>query len=358
MNRLRAYFCLGTLATVGAVVGIGSAIYGMSGGGGGGSGGSTPYQYIPTGLNSADNRWQQQQGQLGGYIDQTTGQIAPNLSAAYQAQQNIDPSQLQATANQAGGYYGQLASQQDQYHTMMGQQAGVNFGAQQAQMNAGNQLYQTSLDPQNALRAQMQQQTVDASRAGTSARGIGMSGNAAGIENQDVSNFLMNWQNQQLQRQATGLQGMTSAYAGANQQGQAGQQGLIGSSNMAANAAGSLQQSGAVPFNTAQQIGGLPYGYANQYGGAMNSNVYTPYGASSAQQIPYMNSGQNAGQNAFNQGQTNLNNLTTGLNQFGQATGGGFYGGQQQYPPSITTNYGNDNTSIGPPDPGGGYSGP
>lgn len=114
------------------------------------------------------------------------------------------------------------AAGNDYYNRMLGQQGdviGAGKAFQQSQLGpaselrgAGRQLWETGLDPERKLADYLQRQVTEGSRAATSARGIGMSGNAAGLEDQAVSDFLMNWQDRQLGRQATGLQGMQGAF--------------------------------------------------------------------------------------------------------------------------------------------------
>lgn len=65
------------------------------------------------------------------------------------------------------------------------------------------QLFQQGMDPQNALYGRTAQQLTDQVRAGESARGIGMTPYGAGVENKAMSDFNIDWQNNQLQRGAT-----------------------------------------------------------------------------------------------------------------------------------------------------------
>lgn len=104
-------------------------------------------------------------------------------------------------------------------NTMFNRQQAVDPARVDSLWQAGQNTYNLSRDPQNQLHDFLQQQTVDNSRAGTSARGIGMSGNSAGIENDATRNFNMDWQNQQLARQAQGTQAFAGAGQGAAQAG-------------------------------------------------------------------------------------------------------------------------------------------
>ena len=307
-----------SLATVASVVGIAAGANSLFGGGSG-SGGPGGTNYQPTGQPQADQNFQRIIQQLMASGQQTDATAQPGINAGY-------------AATQPGGQFGNLGNLAQQYGGLLAGQAGQQMQNQQALTGAGNQLYQTSLDPQNALRTQLQQQVTDASRAGTSARGIGMSGEAAGIENQDINNFLMNWQNQQLGRQAQGLQGMVGAYGQAGQQAQGVGRDLTGGLG--------LQTTGAqMPFNFANLFSGATQG-ANQ-----QLSSLTP------QLLAYLGFGQQAGNNAFGQQQTGLNNLTTGLGQLGNIfqQGGG---NQGQLPFSnFTGDFSGGQTGTG----GGGY---
>jgi hypothetical protein len=310
-----------TLPIAASVIGIGSGLNSLFGHGQqGGSSSSKPY--VPTGLGGADQTWQQLLQQLSGGSQGVGGAVSPNNMAAYQALMGIPTGGLTQAGNNAGAYYGSLASSQDLMQQALAGQ-GNAIGA------AGRQLWQTALDPNNALRDQLQQQIRDASRAGTTARGIGMAPQAAGIENQDVSNFLMNWQQQQLQRQALGLQGMGQAF------GQAGQD-YTGASNLGTSAAGNITQSALTPYQMAVMAAGAPFTYGGmltQGQGGLN-NLYTQ-GLGSI--IPYLNSGQGATSQLFNQQQTGLNNFTTGLQQ------------AARYLPNVFSGYSTPNaqTSLG-----------
>lgn len=95
--------------------------------------------------------------------------------------------------------------------------------------NAGLNTYNTAQDPQKALYDRNLQRTVDTSRAGSSARGLAMSPYSAGVENEAVKNFNIDWENQQLNRQISGTNALVGAGTGTfnptfgNQQTVAGQ---------------------------------------------------------------------------------------------------------------------------------------
>jgi hypothetical protein len=291
---------------------LGGILKGLLGGGSGG--GSSPYHpYSPTGLGQEDTNWQALFQEIMQNTQGLTDEAGQQLSPTYQNIEQVLAGPLgqdtQAMAAYGGAYDYNLASQTDALHNLMTNQGNVNYGAEQNLLGAGSQLYQTSLDPQGALEAQLQQQVTDASRAGTSARGIGTSAESAGIENQDVTNFLLNWQNQQLQRQATGLQGMDQAYTAAGQQGVGGNQSMIQAQQMAGLVPQLLQQSAQLPYQN--QLGMDQTSYQNiqdiMQGG---DTLMQPYYQMLNQIIPYLNYGTGAQANAFNAGQANIGNLT------------------------------------------------
>jgi hypothetical protein len=314
LDLLRAYLSLPILGALASIIGIGAGAKSLFGGGSSSPTAQGSTSYVPQAQGTADQFAQQMMQQYGGAAGQAAPQIEQGLGQAYQA-------------TQPGGQFGNLGNLAQLYQQMLQGQAGQSYGQGQNLYGAGNQLWQTALDPQNALRDKMQQQVTDASRAGTSARGIGMGGEAAGIENQDVSNFLMNWQNAQLGRQAQGLQGMTGAYGGAGQQGQLGNAQLAGAMGMG--------QGGAQ----------FPMQMANLYGQGMQTGVYSPYAQGMGMGSNYMGIGQQGGAQAFGQNQTGLGNLAGGLGGLGQSGMGNWLNNL------FTTNQGQGYGSAGSQDP-------
>ena len=250
--------------------------------------------YVPQGQGTADQFSQDMMRQYGTAFGQASPEIQGGLHDAY-------------AATQPGGQWGNLGNIAQQYMGTLGQQGMGAYGQAQNLYGAGNQLWQTAQDPQQALYQKMLQQTQDQSRTATSMRGIGMGGESAGIENQDVNNFNMQWQNAQLGRQLQGLQGMGGAYAGAGQQQQLGNAQLAGSMAMG--------QGGAQ----------LPFQMAGAYGQGMSQGVYNPMYQGYGMGSNYMGIGQMGGAQNFAQGQQNLGNFGYGVGALGQAynQGGG-----------------------------------
>lgn len=109
---------------------------------------------------------------------------------------------------------------------------------------AGDAALRAGVDPQNELYNRTQQQVQAQARAAQYDRGIQTTPLGASSEAGDMSNFNIDWQNNQLARILQGIQGGAAAY-GAGGNAIAGGQTLAGSvpQNMAAYA-GNLQQLG------------------------------------------------------------------------------------------------------------------
>ena len=157
---------------------------------------------------------------------------------------NIYQGAYQNAANAAGAQYGNVGMG-------LGAQSQSEFGAANNILAAGQNVYQTALDPQNALYNRTAQQLQDQTGATNSMYGLGSSAAGAGVANQALSNFNIDWQNQQLQRQAQGL----SAYEGA---GQAASGLNTNAGQLGSQGAGMQLQGGQVPYTTAQTIAGVP----------------------------------------------------------------------------------------------------
>jgi hypothetical protein len=275
-----------TAAVIASVVGIGAGAAGLykdfSGGGGGGGGGSSSTSYVPTDLSGADQSWQQIMQQMAPYLQQNAGNLNTGIIAGY-------------GSTQPGGMYG--GNQQAALNSANTSDylAASNMNQIPYLQSQGQQIMNNAMDPQTALYNQYAQQVQDQANANTSMRGIGMGAEAAGIANQAGSNFMNQWQNQQLARQVQGAGALNQLYGQAGNYGSAAGQDITGYLNM---------------LNMGAQ---MPATYGTSYGGAEQAGVYNPGLSQQQQYLNYLNVGNNAGQNAFNQGQTNLGNLTSGL---------------------------------------------
>ena len=201
-------------------------------------------------------------GSTGGYSGGSY--LPPNLGQAAGNEMNLIP-QL-GTYNVYGNYMGaaENAANQGLYSPYYGQalggaqqaaQAGVGQG-QQA-LGAANQLYGqmgaipglegqlvgSAFDPQNQLYNYLQAQNANQTNAMLAARGLDMSGAGAQIAAQQNQLFNQNWQNNLLQRQLAGVQGVGAL----NQS--AGQLGAIGST-LGTQGTNLINQASAMPYQT------------------------------------------------------------------------------------------------------------
>lgn len=309
--------------------------------------------YVPTGLPGADQGWQNINGMLQNYYGGSAPYIAQQaggtLSNATQGASQYGPA-YQNAANAAGQSYGNLAQGANS-------QAGLDFATQQQLLNAGQNVYQTALDPQNALYNRTAQQLQDQTGATNSMYGLGSSGAGAGVANQALSNFNIDWQNNQLQRQTQGLQAYGQA-AGA-----AGQYGTTGMQNMAS-IPGYQLAAGQTPYSTNQSIATAPFGLLNQYSGSLSQGVFGPGEGVQNQAIPYMNNGQGAQavpyQNAYNnsqalggalgsaaQGIGNSIQNSNAYQNFSNPASGSFSGGNFSNAFSSSPYYSGDGNSYG-----------
>jgi hypothetical protein len=305
--------------TIGAAASIGGSLFGMLGGGNN-QPAPPPPSYQPQFQGQADQGAIAGIGNLAGY-----NAYGQNYGQASGIAQNM-------VNNPYAGLYQQGAN------TTAGAGWGVGggqIGAGMDLMNAGQgmlpyaqSILQTGFDPQNALRDRTQQQLTDSIRAGESARGIAMSPYGAGIENKGLSDFNIDWQNQQLQRQNTAAQG--AGYL-ANSGGNAINLGQ----NVSTLGLQTLQNASALPYSTANTISG------NQLGALQNFGQYGAGATNTAQQaiadyLQYLGVGnQSAGvanqayanqitaqNNQFNQNQKLGANLGAGLSGLGRLSGG------------------------------------
>lgn len=138
---------------------------------------------------------------------------------------------------------------------------------------AGNQVANTAFDPQNALYNRTAQQVQDFSRASQAARGIQTTPYGAGLENQAMSDFNIDWQNQQLARQISGAGAMAGAYGAGGQQIASGNQlGAMAPQIMQQYLSG-LQQVGMGAF-APQQLGAQDYSSLFGAGTQAQQNAY------------------------------------------------------------------------------------
>lgn len=279
---------------------------------------------VPGNAIGADQKMWSALASIADNAQRNAGMVDPSIVKAYSNLLGIDLTPLiQAGALQSVQYSG-LGNTAGEYGNKMQSQAATSFDAAAQQRAAGTQAWMTSMDPQQALHDRMQQQVVDASRSGQSARGIAMSPYGAGIENKAVSDFNMDWQNQQLSRQLAGLGGLDQSFAGANQTGAAGALGLGGSMDFLNMQPGYTGAAAQAPINAQQMAYGMPMSWADAFSQSQNADVLAPNMQVMNQIYPYLQMGQ-AGQIAqfnANMGRDITSNQMQQQSQYGLAGGG------------------------------------
>lgn len=186
-------------------------------------------------------------------------QTAANNSYPQQAYDFFAPQLMSATP---GGYNPQ---QTIDY--------GNQWSAQGPQMfNYANQVMQEGFDPQNAVYNRAATRQQNQMRAGQGARGLEMSPHGAGLENEGMANFNIDWEGNQLQRQALASQAASQLWGQGGQAIQGGQQMNAGVPQNIVGYAGALQQLGMNAF--APQMWG-----AQQYGNLFGQGTAAQQGA-------------------------------------------------------------------------------
>ena len=217
-------------AYVGAAAAAGSFALNLANSSGSGpssglaGGSSLSPTFIPTGQAQADQNFQGITGNMTQFGNSIPQQVIPQIQTAGNALSNNPYAQFAQEASLQGGQYGvgTLAPQ-------MEASASSLFGA-------GNTALQTAFDPQQALYNRTLQQVTDQSNAINSMYGLGTSSAGAGVAGQNITNFNIDWQNQQLQRQLAGIAGAGRGFAGGADLGSAAQ--------------GTFGSAGAMPYNT------------------------------------------------------------------------------------------------------------
>ena len=273
---------------------------------------------IPGNAPAMDAMWNQAMQDIQNSVDRNTGMVDPTIVQSYSQLLGIDPSILVSAGNTAGSQYGNLADLSGMYSGALGQQG-------MGQLAAGQQVYNQGADPQNQLHDFERSQTVDSSRAADSARGLVMSPYSAGNEANAVSQFEMNWQNNQLGRSLAGLQGMDQASAGGANN--------LGNSMAFGTASPQLRmQSAATPLQAQTSAYSMPMDFANMFSQAQNQDVLGQYAQMQGQLMPYIGMGDQAQQAQFyaNLSGTQARNAMQQQAQYGLAGGGQDQGSSPQ----------------------------
>jgi hypothetical protein len=275
--------------------------------------GGSPASYIPTAQPRADNLYQ---GLINNQFTPAASQVPGNNPAysAYQQSVGLYPQAVSAYVNDINNPYGDAAISGAQgaesifntqvYPPLSGTPATLAGGANQV---AGTipQLINTGFDPQSALYDQLLGQARDTQNVANAGAGIANTPYGASMNADVLDNFDINWQAQQLARQA-----------------------------QAAQAAGGALGSAGAGFNNALGLGtGLTQGYAsaNQlpYQAALGVGNNTISGLGNLQSL--LQGQATLGGQSFALPQQTLNDLSTylGLGQTAQAQG--LSGGQMGF---------------------------
>jgi hypothetical protein len=312
----------------------------LGGSSGGSSTGGNSNAYIPTDRPGVDQNFLANKAEYQYQLGNQQNTISPLNQQLLYGQYNNYGTGAQLGANQAGklylndsknasdlsagnwGYANQQMQNAQQQQQLYQQGLG---NVQQSTGNlygAGNQVLQASQDPQNALYNRTAQQLTDQTRAAEYARGIQSSPLGASVESNALGNFNIDWQNQQLQRQAQGLQAAQGAYGAAGNQ-YTGYLGAMNQGNMqnTANIAGAQQNAfgmGQQAANAYQTGAQLPYQtYQNIYGNQnqalqnyMGNNQTYLSGLNQLQSndLGYLNNAQSAQNQGYYQNQQNQKN--------------------------------------------------
>jgi hypothetical protein len=162
------------------------------------------------------------QGQLPNYqeaVNQGTSaidQFTPNAMAAAQQAQTYGLTAADMASGAVPGLFNMGGLTMGQGQGLIGQGQDV-LNQQLAQIpglqNYATQALQAGFDPQSALFNRNAQQMRDVLGASGQAAGVGGSPYGANLQSQGMENFLLDWQNQALQRQQTGAQTAGSLYS-------------------------------------------------------------------------------------------------------------------------------------------------
>ena len=231
---------VGTAALIGGLGSLGGGIAGMFGGGS--SQPTPPPPAVPAGpgVGALTGGGSQDISSLSQY--NLGGQYMPAYQSALQTylQNPYGPQAIQS-ANLFGPAAQGIAGQGMGNAGMIGGTVGP--------------ILQQAFDPQQALYQRTAGQVSDAELAALSGMGLGQTPWGAGAYGQTMSDFNLGWQNQQLQRMLSGVQGAEGA---------AGSALNLGGAGLGLGMAG-----GGAPFQAYGQVAQYPlgaYGQASQYG--------------------------------------------------------------------------------------------
>lgn len=329
----------------GVIGGVGAAIGGIGSlfGGHGGGGKSGPaWHFSNDQMNQLGQQYLGDINAVQPYALNYAGYAIPQFEQlTSQIQNNPYQGQAQGVAGMEQGLG--LGS------IMPGQLQGMSNLYGMGNMAAGYapQLMNTAFDPQNALYNRTYQQTMDQQNAINAMYGVSGSPYGAGVAGQTSSNFNIDWQNAQLQRQLAGIQGLGGMV---NDVGRS----YAGASDLGLGALNTLTTSGYAPYNqwTANANNSLAAL------GLMNQGVTGAFGPTNAVETGIgnlMGISQSGQSNAFNQSQTMGQNLGQSLAMLGPSLSNAWSGINQLFAPS--SGYAGTGSQYASDLPGGIFSG-
>ena len=230
---------------------------------------------------------------------------------------NFDYSPYIDAANQAGNIYSAGSQAALDAIPTMNKEAGIDLSQQGNLYNAANSIWNTASDPQNALYNRTAAQLTDQTNAGQALRGLGNSGEGASEYNQAMSNFNIDWQNNLLNREATGATAMANLSNAGLSQGNSAVNDITGAVNMYSTSASDALLSGQIPMQAQMTAALAPMSAAQAYSGDI-SQLAGLYGDLTAGAIPYISAGVGATQwqQQF-QAQQNAANVQALMSLFG-----------------------------------------
>jgi hypothetical protein len=265
-------------------------------------------------------------GSANTYIPGNQPQVDSNLNGLETGLLNSP--QVQGANALYGQYQGQvndLLNNPYSAQAMQGAETAANYGtdvvapgqasAAASLYNLGNQgvpyasqILQTGFDPQHALYNRTQQQLTDQVNAQNAMSGLSGSPYGAGVANQAASNFNIDWQNTQLQREQAAASGYGSLV---NSTGQA----YSGASTLGNGAQSTYATSAGLPYSTFEGQNANNISALNALTAA-GTSTQTPTQNLINDYNSYLNLGQSATsqaitgqQNQFAQGQTVGSNI-------------------------------------------------
>jgi hypothetical protein len=238
-----------------AWVSAGTALLGATGAFGGSS--NPNVGYSPLEGNNAQSAW----ALTGGLNDPFTS-LQPQYMQLMQQQMNNPYSGMYQTgANQAGGMLVNAGN------TAYG--AGTNlYGGANTELGAANTALTTAFDPNQVLYNKYLSDTQNQSAAANAMSGVSNSPYGGGVTGQNLANFNIGWDQNQLGNQLAGLQAYNSALSGVGTQ-------YNNAAGLQSGGAAAVAQGYQLPYTAANTLTGNNINALNTYMGAnqMGNNM-------------------------------------------------------------------------------------